>query len=246
MFILLLILYLKTVNTPLAIIDYRLPVEVKENLRKVADVIELSALPGVYDAISSHPDIFFCKMDEILIVAPLVSDELFQKFCENNVRVERGNKNPNITYPASARYNCVITSNLLIHCLNITDEMILLQAKHKRFIHVKQGYTRCNIIPLGDKNFITSDKGIQRTLQQNGLNVFYFDPRGIFLQGMKHGFIGGCAGILGKEVFFTGNIMLYPEGEKMNQFILYSGYRSHCLASGPLWDGGSIIFLNKT
>lgn len=69
----------------------------------------------------------------------------------------------------------------------------------------------------------------------------YVNPEGIQLPGFDHGFVGGAAGIYKDQVFFIGNLDYFSEGEKFRHFL--SGYEIIELYDGPLFDGGSILFL---
>jgi hypothetical protein len=122
------------------------------------------------------------------------------------------------------------------------DPEIVEAAGNREIIHVKQGYTRCNLIPLGNNRFITSDKGIEKTLLQYGLEVLYVDPDGILLPGFNHGFIGGTCGVWQNKLFFIGSLKYFPEGQKIKDFV--TGMEIIELYDGSLFDGGSILFIS--
>ena len=61
-------------------------------------------------------------------------------------------------------------------------------------IHVKQGYTRCSLLPVDDRSFITSDAGIAKTLAEHDTDVLLIHPGHIHLPGFDYGFIGGTGG----------------------------------------------------
>jgi hypothetical protein len=95
----------------------------------------------------------------------------------------------------------------LIHNLKITDPVILQVHSGKKHIHVSQGYTRCNLMALDDKSFITSDRGIEKTLKCRRTPMCCFvDPAPVILKGQKHGFFPGCCGVLDKNVLITGSL----------------------------------------
>ena len=179
------------------IIDKKIPEEAKSNLKKYGDLLELETSEIVYEAISGHPDIFFTQIGSKLIVSPSLPDKYFLELEKAGIEFIKGEEALGKKYPATVKYNCVEADNLLIHNFRNTDSSITKLAEDHDLIHVDQGYTRCNLIPLGNKKFITSDKVMERTLKRFDLEVFYQNPEGILLPGHKNGFIGGCAGIKG-------------------------------------------------
>ncbi len=220
-----------------------MPYEAQKRLQSIDQFIPFFTKGITYDAIACHPDSFICPMDNQLVVAPnlpleykLLLKKEEQLFVEGNDMV--GNK-----YPETARFNAVVTKNYLIHNLKITDKVILQQGGQKKWIHVNQGYTRCNLFPLPDESFITSDKGIFNTLTKNGLTVLYVKPQEILLPGFPHGFIGGCLGERQNNIFVIGRLSSHPEGKKIHQFIKRKNLHLIILYDGPLFDGGGLLFL---
>ena len=99
------------------------------------------------------------------------------------------------------RYNAVCTGKYFIHNLQYTDPDLLAAAEAKAAaehtsltkIHVKQGYTRCSLLPVDDQSFITSDTGIAKTLADYDTDVLLIRPGHILLPGFDYGFIGAPA-----------------------------------------------------
>lgn len=231
---------------PIVLIDGRLPQPIIRELEKIAEPLLLPPQPGVYQPIAAHPDIFFCLMDTGLVHAPLIDTALLLRLREKRIQLVAGSKMPGNPYPVSVPYNAVVTSDFLIHCLTATDPTIIQQSGRRRFINVRQGYTRCNLLPLPANRFITSDKGIEKKLKAEGLEVFYHPPFDILLPGLRHGFIGGCAGVISEKVVFTG---CPADGEirrSMGVFIENAGMQVVYLAQSPLLDAGSLLFIEES
>lgn len=232
-------------SSPIVLIDGRLPRPLIRELEKLAEPLLLPAQPGVYEAIAAHPDIFFCPIGPVLVHAPLIDAALLEPLKKRRIHLVAGSKTPGNTYPDSVPFNAVVTPDFLIHYLPATDPTIIQQSGQRRAISVKQGYTRCSLLPLPGNRFITSDKGIDKKLQAERLEVFYYPPDDILLPGLRHGFIGGCAGVLSNQVFFTGR----PADEKlrrcMEAFIEKGGLQVVYLSEGPLLDAGSLLFLEE-
>ena len=227
----------------LILCDKQLPSSAKVRLADFGEVIELSTENITYAAISGHPDVFCCPVGETLVVSSALPSEYNEIFNTHNIEWVFGEKPNGFNYPDSACYNAIVTDHLLIHNLTITDPKILELAGTRKQIHVNQGYTRCNLLPLPGEKFITSDKGIYTVLTQEGFEVLYVNPNGILLDGFPNGFIGGVCGVFENTVFIAGSLSLYNEGQKIRDFLSLHSLNIIELYDGPLFDGGSIIFI---
>ena len=223
--------------------DKRLPYPAKVKLADFDALIEICTENITYTAISGHPDIFCCPVEDVIVVSPALPSNYTDIFSSHNINWVYGLKPNAFNYPESAFYNAVVTENLLIHNLLITDPVIKAKAGIKKQIHVNQGYTRCNLLPLPGNIFITSDNGIYSVLTREGFEVLYVNPHGIQLEGFPNGFIGGVCGVKGNNVFIAGNLSAYNEGQKIREFLFQHSLTPVELYYGPLIDGGSILFI---
>jgi hypothetical protein len=222
--------------------DHRIPPPAKEKLARYGSLIEVGSDGIVYDAISGHPDIFFFKSENALIAAPYALEKYKQDFSNAGIDVISGSENPNGHYPASARYNALVSRDFLIHRSGITDSSITMACADKEFISVRQGYCRCSTIPLKNNEFITSDMGIYKTLSSKGITVYYINSQDVLLPGFKHGFLGGACGVYGDVAFFCGSLKCGSYGN-IADILKLRGYEIVELYSGPLFDCGSILFV---
>jgi hypothetical protein len=227
----------------LVIADARLSAAAKEKLAQTGTFIPFATQDIVYEAIAGHPDIFFCQQGEQLVVAPNLPAKYLRLLQTSGVDYTLGETALGKVYPHTAAYNAVVTEKLLIHAMKITDPVIPKVFPERSIVSVKQGYVRCNLLVLRDEVFVTSDRGILKTLQKQGVEVHYFSPQGILLPGFPHGFLGGCMGIYENQVFVTGALSYFPEGEKLKRLLNRLHYETVELYDGPLFDGGGIFFL---
>lgn len=225
----------------IVVADKRIPELALKALKKYGEVLYFETSCITYPAISGHPDIFFCKVVDELLVSPNTPDEFKRKLKSGSISFSEGHSVVGQKYPNTASYNAVVTNRYLIHNQEFTDSEILKLCIHLEKIEVKQAYTRCNLLALKNNRFITSDKGIEKALLQKSLEVLFVRPEGILLPGFDHGFFGGTCGIFEEKVIFIGNLNHFPEGEKVRQFL--SSYEIIELYDGPLFDGGSLIFI---
>ncbi len=225
------------------IVNKDIPEQAISKLRKYGDIITFSTDGITYPAISSHPDVFLFHMDNELIIAPNTPSEFKKKLGRHGITYTEGSNLVGNKYPYTASYNAVISNNYLIHNLNYTDPLIKKYCAKKNHIHVKQAYTRCNLLALNNDKFITSDKGIYTTLQANHIDVIYISPVGIELPGFDNGFFGGACGIINNIVFFMGELNYLSGGNDVHDFITHNSHSIVELYDGHPYDGGSIFFL---
>jgi hypothetical protein len=225
------------------IADNRIPPQAREKLSEYGEIINFSTEGITYEAISGHPDIFFCQVNNKLIVAPNLPDLYKNTLTKNSIPFIEGELPVKKKYPGTSKYNVVATDNYLIHNFRYTDSVITNIGDDLELIHSGQGYTRCNLLSLRDDCFITSDQGINRVINGFGLKTFFVEPDDIILPGMKHGFFGGACGIYEDTIFIIGNLSKLKNGEELKAHINNLNYKIIELYEGPLFDGGSIFFI---
>jgi len=222
--------------------DSRLPSKAMTNLKKYGDCLSFYTENITQNAIAGHPDIFFCPVDEKMIVAPNIPAVYIDYLLKNNVTFITGKTIVGNLKQNTTPYNAVVTDKYVIHNSRFTDLSILEATKNRIYIDVKQGFTRCSLMPLKDNNFISSDKGIVKKLQEYGLNCHYFSPEEIILPVFPYGFIGGCMGAYQDKIFIIGSLKYHSDGERMESLLKCLNYEIVELYDGKLFDGGSLFF----
>jgi len=225
-----------------ALVDKRIPVAAKEKLAAYFQIVEFFSEGIVYEAICGHPDIFFIRIGKTLIVAPNVPQKYINMLEENKVAYFLGEKPLGKRYPETASYNVSLNEFTLVHKLTITDKIVLNQSEALQKIDVEQGYTRCNLLPLKNNHWITSDKGIEKKLKILNYSVLRVDSQDVVLPGAQHGFFGGACGVLGSRIFIIGSLKYFSKRDCLRTFLEKIDYEIVELYDGPLFDGGSILF----
>ena len=146
------------------VIDKRIPVEAKNKLLLYGEVVEFATSNITDEAISGHPDIFFCQTSRNLIAAPNLPVLMKDKLVKRGVHLKMGDHSVGEKYPDNSHYNVASTNKFLVHNIRFTDPAVLSLYQHLEIIQVAQGYTRCNLIALDEFHFITSDRGIEKSL----------------------------------------------------------------------------------
>lgn len=221
-----------------------MPEKAKLKLSGYGSIAELETSGITYEAVSGHPDIFFFQSSsKKLITAPNLPEKYVEILNGHGVLMEKGECPVGKKYPATALYNAAASENYFIHNLSITDKQVLASLSDRRKINIRQGYCRCNLLPLRDDSFITSDPAIFKELVRENLRCLYTDPDEIILPGFSHGFFGGACGIYENEVFIAGSLNYLKSGSEIRTFLKSLNYNITELYEGPLFDGGSLLFL---
>ena len=133
----------------------------------------------------------------------------------------------------------------LVHgVLNFTDKEIINYCKTKKQIHIKQGYSKCSILPLREKVVITSDMGIYKTLIKENFDVLLIPFGDIELPGLNYGFIGGVGGMISSNsMAFFGSLEKYAFCDEVKKFLYKYDIKPIYLRDSKLFDRGSLLLL---
>lgn len=183
------------------IIDSRIRDEEAQYLSKYFNIIKLALSDDVYEEISGHSDIFYCKINNKIISAP---NSTFKenKFIIGELPVRKN-------YPNDVLYNiCQIGKNIIGS--KYVDSSI------RPDIFVKQGYVKCSICVTSDNSCITTDRGIEKILKDEKIDVLFIEENNIKLlkkdksiSNMK-GFIGGST------LVYNNKFILFGDSNKLS------------------------------
>lgn len=131
------------------IIDSRMRDEEKRYLSSFGELIEIKPQENIYEEISGHPDIFFCKINNALFRAPNLNIDIGVL----------GKESVGSSYPNDVKYNVCQIGDCVIHNFNFTDKNILKYIESNKFekLQVNQGYSNCSISVIDNNACITSD-----------------------------------------------------------------------------------------
>lgn len=255
------------------------------------EIYRVCSSDTVYPAISAHADIYMCRVgntlviDDACILDPPLRDE-YMDIMESHV--DDFTKEPVIPslsgdgqtgsivfemggighdYPDDVPYNALATGRYFIHNTDLTSPSLLDRARYcgLQMIRVRQGYTRCSCLPVGDRAVITADEGIARTLRawnemlreeaaenaadgaedpsvlKDLIDILLIRQGYIGLEGFDHGFIGGCGGTVDDTIYFNGDLTEHPDSDLIIRFIEDHGFRPVWFQDEPLTDIGSIF-----
>lgn len=223
--------------------------EIYENLRNMnLKVIKTIAHKKVHNSIKFHPDIVVHPINHnLLVVEPSVFSYYKEKFKNTHIKILKGAIELDSEYPLDIAYNVGRIGNYAIHNFKYTDEVIKYYLKKEKlgFINIKQGYSKCSMAIVGNKEVITADKIIDKLLKQYGFSSLLIKPGFIYLEDQNYGFIGGSTGnISNKEVLISGSLKNHPDKNKIEEFLKKADKKINYLSKEKIIDIGSIISLN--
>ena len=206
------------------IIDNRMRDIEKQKLKEMGyELIELKTIQDVYEEISSHVDIFACKVGEQIIIEPTQ----YKNISKNNTKLICGAEKLKSNYPEDIKYNACIIGKKAIHSLNYIDSILKQQLINKGYelINTSQGYTNCSIAVIDDNSAIVTDKGLYKILTFHGIDTLYVNKRLDIklLKGNnysnKRGFIGGCISKISNKIIVFGDLNKIDENGEIRKFI---------------------------
>lgn len=225
-------------------VDYRTTKTEISSLKKFNfDVIKIPRDNNLYKAIDGHTDIQLNILDTNTIIINKNINLTFKELLKTkNINFIESYTTLSEKYPNNIPLNAYITDNYLIHNLKFTDKKILDYCKNKKIINVKQGYTKCSILPLREKAIITNDNGIYNTLKSEDFDILLLPYGDIELSGLNYGFIGGVGGMISNDCMaFFGSLDNYAYGDEVKKFLYKYDIKPIYLNNTKLIDRGSLL-----
>ena len=232
------------------IIDERMRGIEKEKLKSLGyELIEKNKNENLYSEISSHVDIFACKIKDKIIVENGLYKTLKSKL-KNADFIINGTSNVYGGYPDDIKYNVCIVGNKAIHNFKYTDIKLKKEIKENNLelIDVKQGYSKCSIAVINDNSIILSDKGVNKSLENKGLDILFLDytPDIKLLTennkySKKNGFIGGVISKIQNNIIVFGDLSKIDVNNKIKNFILGKNLKIVDFNGLDVIDYGGII-----
>ncbi|MDU3457236.1 MAG: hypothetical protein E7F47_04975 [Peptoniphilus harei] len=218
------------------------PEESAEKLKKYGEVVRTRANTRVLRGLDTHPDI---------LVHPLPSGDLvvdrdnfgYYEEIIGDKKIIPSHSSLTGKYPGDILLNAFAFKKIFIHNLKHTDQVILDYYKNRGYelVNIKQGYAKCSCLVTEDF-VITSDGGIYESLRDL-IPIYKIDHGQIKLQNFNYGFIGGASGVLGKKIFFTGDLSHHSSYEEILKIINEYDYEIEILYKDPIEDYGTIFFI---
>lgn len=221
-----------------------------EELEKLGvKVLVMSAHPGLYKAVETHPDMQLHHLgDGRIVYAPGADRSILGTLADCGFELVKGESGLAPSYPRDIPYNAARVGRLYFHNLRYTDPVLReqLELLGAEPVHVEQGYSKCSILPVDDNSIVTTDAGIARAAEKKGLDVLYLEnEKSIRLPGLDHGFIGGACGMISQSVCaINGSLERLTNADALISFLSSKHITVKELSKDYVTDIGSILPLS--
>lgn len=149
-------------------------------------------------------------------------------------------------YPSDIRLNVALISDIAIGNFRHSDPVVSDAVGDKRFINVRQGYTKCSVLVLNRRAIITDDESVYKAASETGVDTLLISKGDIMLDGYDYGFIGGASGKISSDtVLFFGNIERHRDFNRIKSFLEKYNLSYLCTDYDRLRDIGGIIPLTE-
>ena len=220
-----------------------------ESIQKLTQMgiqcMQIRPHPHLPRAINTHADLqmFHMELSDIL-----VDEYLFDSVHDKRFRFQKVPERLGRIYPTDVRLNALRLGNRLIcNPATVSQTIQNFACEHGlEIVSVKQGYTKCSVCCLTENAIITDDPSICQSAQFFCNDLLLVSKGSIRLNGYDYGFIGGCCGLIEKDLIaWNGRIESHSDGEAIKQFLIKHKIRSVNLNDGPLTDIGGILPLRE-
>lgn len=208
------------------------------------EIIEIKKNDKVYPEISSHVDIYTCKIGEKIVVEP--SQYVNMAKMSNIIK---GNEEIEAQYPYDIKYNVCTIGKKALHNFKYTDTVLKeeLIKQGYELINTTQGYTNCSIAIINENSAIVTDKGLYKILKKYNVEVLYleYEPDIKLLNSGKYsnrkGFIGGAISRIGDKIIVFGDLNKIDINGKIREFINKKGTQIIDFQGLDVIDYGGIV-----
>ncbi len=206
--------------------------------------MEISKNSKLSFPVQSHADLQLAVLGGKRVLIGKGEKALRKSLEEHGFQVIESNTELGSIYPQEALLDFVSLGDRIIGNSKIIGNNYLLN--NSQFIHVNQGYTKCNFAMVNDHAAMTSDETIAAVCQSNGFDVLKIRQGFIELPGYSYGFIGGCCGLIAADrLAVCGELNTHPDCDMIKQFLYKHHITAVELCAGALRDIGGVIPLKQ-
>lgn len=222
--------------------------DVKAELSKHFDIIELDENKSLDKPVNTHPDMQLLRLDDEVVVSKslYVQNEKLADALKLDYKVNFTLSEHTPDYPGDVILNALRLDSYLFCKRSSIDESVVKLAGKKNItlVNIKQGYSACSTLAL-DKAVVSADRVICEKAFDLGYDVLQISPGGIRLDGYDYGFIGGASFYdRGRScVYFFGNIKPHPDYDNIVAFLAEHSVSVTAFENLELSDFGGAIAL---
>ena len=214
------------------------------------EVLTMPPYHRLQEGVSSHPDMLIFPYGNKYVTSreyDSIAKNVFNKINSLGYTPILTYEVPEENYPFDVLFNALTLGNKIFcseKALSKKVKEIAIESGLE-IINVRQGYTKCSVCKISENAIITADGGIAETAKKYGVDVLEISEGHVQLDGYNTGFIGGASGMFDDAIYFCGDVMSHPDGEKIAKFCQKHNKRCICLSNEPLFDVGTLFFLPK-
>lgn len=200
------------------------------------------------DPIAYHADMQMFHLDKGRALVLRGQEKLKKQLTDTGYQVAETAMTPEPTYPKDVLCNLLNLNGTVLANLGVTDPNVYacIEDAGLKMRHVNQGYTRCATAVVAKDAIITMDIGICALAQFLGIDVLLVHEEGVFLNGYNYGFLGGCCGLIDKNVLaFTGKLDSLECAAEIRAFLEKHNVRYIELTRNQMIDIGGILPLKE-
>jgi len=181
---------------------------------------------------TSNSEFFIDKNQKVLI------DFLYKNGAKVNII-----ENIKSPYPQDCLLNFVNIGDFIICNKKIIPDTILEKISNKCIIDVNQGYSKCSVCVVKKNVIITDDIAIHSKVSKySEISSLYVEKGSVNIEKYNYGFIGGCCGLIDKDLLlFNGDLSLHINHKDILKFLEKNNVKYVDIKGKPLNDIGSII-----
>lgn len=220
-------------------------IEIHDALSRMGiEVFPIEASEKLSRPVASHADLRLGMLSSEQIAVGKGEKLLQKKLEELGFHVVECKNSLSNSYPQEALLDFLALNNRIIGKRTILEKEYML--KFSQFIHINQGYAKCNLAVVNEHSLITSDLSAAKACREAGFDVLLISPGAIELPGYDSGFIGGCCGLIAPDILaFSGQLDTHPDGDAIKAFLQKHNVSVMELCKGKLKDIGGIIPLKQ-
>lgn len=236
----------------LALLDHRAPMAVEDSLLANGhEVLRLPSCKTLPVPVAAHADLLLYFAPDAVLCA-----KGYFEIAENELKtISQAVQKPlrfidgmlGDVYPKDVPLNAVSVGDVLFCNPKTVAREILESNFKKKILSVKQGYTKCSILPVGRNALVTEDDSIAKIGRMHGLDVLQIEKGFVSLPGYDTGFLGGATSFSPyremDEIFFCGNPLLHPNKDLICDFCKKHKKKIIPLGDFPLLDVGTIFLI---
>lgn len=203
-------------------------------------VLDILPCAAITDGTAAHADLHLLHLGGRKIILSREQCNNAEKLIEMGFDVQVLDTPLGDKYPSDVPLNAALLGKYAI--LNPKTVCKNIDFSGRSLIPVRQGYTKCSVVPVTENAIITDDVSIASAAEKNGLAVLLVSKGDVILPGREYGFIGGCCGLIAPDtMLFNGSLSSHRDGEKIRAFLSSFGVRAEEAGDFQLTDIGSIL-----